>query len=180
MDRTSQDMPSLHSRCRSCLLRVTQAKGNTRRGEEAPAAKALVFRFLCSLTVHRKSLAKNTSWELVCHLNTCVICQYMEVQVKTQTKKNKTQNNVWHDTRLNNSLNHTPKKFFKELNSLKRFSIRFSFSKSSLFSCLFWQRSLGSITNWFSGKVYICMHFSSYLYWDAKTGTVFTTGFEIF
>lgn len=40
-----------------------------RRGEEAPAAKALVFRFL-------RSLAKNASWELICHLNTLFVSRW--------------------------------------------------------------------------------------------------------
>ena len=41
----------------------------TRRGEEAPAAKALVFRYLRYLTVRRMPLTKYASWELVCHVN---------------------------------------------------------------------------------------------------------------
>ena len=49
-----------------------------REGErtEEPAAKALVFRFLRSLAVRRMLLAKNASWELVCHLNALFVSQW--------------------------------------------------------------------------------------------------------
>ena len=49
-----------------------------REGErtEEPAAKALVFRFLRSLAVRRTLLAKNASWELVCHLNALFVSQW--------------------------------------------------------------------------------------------------------
>ena len=49
-----------------------------REGErtEEPAAKALVFRFLRSLAVRRMLLAKNASWELVCHLNASFVSQW--------------------------------------------------------------------------------------------------------
>ena len=36
---------------------------------EGTCSKGPSFRFLCSLMVHRMPLAKNASWELVCHLN---------------------------------------------------------------------------------------------------------------
>ena len=90
-----------------------------REGErtEEPAAKALVFRFLRSLAVRRMILAKNASWELVCHLNALFVSQSkLKSFCITQT------NTRAHDKRRRNCLNRARKKSFKEPSS-NRFSI---------------------------------------------------------
>ena len=90
-----------------------------REGErtEESAAKALVFRFLRSLAVRRMILAKNASWELVCHLNALFVSQSkLKSFCITQT------NTRAHDKRRRNCLNRARKKLFKEPSS-NRFSI---------------------------------------------------------
>ena len=94
-----------------------RCKWNMQRKEEAPAAKALVFHFLHSLTVCRMPLTKNASWKLVTSM------YYLSVDGNSSHQR--------HDTRLRNCLNCTCKRFFKEL-SFNRFLIMvYSFSKSS-------------------------------------------------
>ena len=94
-----------------------RCKWNMQRKEEAPAAKALVFHFLHSLTVRRMPLTKNASWKLVTSM------YYLSVDGNSSHQR--------HDTRLRNCLNCTCKRFFKEL-SFNRFLIMvYSFSKSS-------------------------------------------------
>ena len=108
-------------------------------------------------------LGKNSSWEFVTSMHYLSIDGNLSLANKTH---------VWHDTQLRNCLNRTCKRFFKELInfSSKRFLIKVhSFSKSTASS--------------FSLKISWHYHqlspenvlFSSYLYWGAKTGTVFTS-----
>ena len=100
---------------------------------EGTCSKGPSFRFLCSLMVHRMPLAKNASWELVCHLNALLVNGNSSLANKTH---------VPHGSPLRNCLNHTCKKCsFKEINS-KRFSILlFIFEKHcAIFSVkMFWQ-----------------------------------------
>ena len=94
-----------------------RCKWNMQRKEEAPAAKALVFHFLHSLTVRRMPLTKNASWKLVTSM------YYLSVDGNSSHQR--------HDTRLRNCLNCTCKRFFKEL-CFNRFLITvYSFLKST-------------------------------------------------
>ena len=99
-----------------------RCKWNMQRKEEAPAAKALVFHFLHSLTVRRMPLTKNASWKLVTSM------YYLSVDGNSSLE-NKAHER--HDTRLRNCLNCTCKRFFKEL-CFNRFLITvYSFLKST-------------------------------------------------
>ena len=63
-------------------------EGNTQSWVEVPAAKALVFRFLRSLTLRRMPLTKNASWEWVCHLNALFVSQWRVLEISSFTLKN--------------------------------------------------------------------------------------------
>ena len=53
---------------------------------EGTCSKGPSFRFLCSLMVHRMPLAKNASWELVCHLNALFVSSWKFESCKQNTR----------------------------------------------------------------------------------------------
>ena len=59
-----------------------------------------------SLTVHRMPLGKNTSWKFVTSIHYLSIDGNLSLANKTHVR---------HDTELRNCVNHTCKRFFKEL-----------------------------------------------------------------
>ena len=102
-------------------------------------------------------LVKNASWKLVCHLNALFASQWKFKSSCTHVRHNK---------RLKNCLNRARKKLIKKLSS-KRFSISVFIFENHC-AVFFLVKISWRCYQLGSEKVYLF----SYLFWDAKTGTV--------